>query len=446
MKVSLIVKKSVKRYDTDSKATIYARLKDGRSVDMVAPTNLTINPNLWDDKAEQVKSKVVCDDDVRSYYNDEARKLKSYLEKAYQTNDDEPAKEWLKIALDKYYNPKKYHIEPEKPQKPDLVELFDEFLTKHKLSEVRAKNYRVIKRGLQRYELYVRATKRGQKAFRLYVDDVTPEMLRDIWDFFENEYRYFEQYPAIYESIPEKRTPQPRGRNTLLDCFSRIRTFFYWCNDNKKTTNKPFDDFPLEECTYGTPYYITIEERNRIYATNLGRHPSLAVQRDIFVFQCLIGCRVGDLIKMTKGSVINGAIEYIPRKTKEGRPLTVRVPLNSVAQEIVARYKDCEGDKLLPFISEQKYNVAIKRIFMAAGLKRMVTVVNPTTREEEKRVLYEIASSHLARRTFVGNLYKQVKDPNLVGSLSGHKEGSKAFARYREIDEQMKRELVDLLK
>jgi hypothetical protein len=52
----------------------------------------------------------------------------------------------------------------------------------------------------------------------------------------------------------------------------------------------------------------------------------------------------------------------------------------------------------------------------------------------------------LARRTFVGNLYKQVKDPNLVGSLSGHKEGSKAFARYREIDEQMKRELVDLLK
>jgi hypothetical protein len=57
-----------------------------------------------------------------------------------------------------------------------------------------------------------------------------------------------------------------------------------------------------------------------------------------------------------------------------------------------------------------------------------------------------LCSSHLARRTFVGNLYKQVKDPNLVGSLSGHKEGSKAFARYREIDEQMKRELVDLLK
>jgi len=228
----------------------------------------------------------------------------------------------------------------------------------------------------------------------------------------------------------------------LLDCFSRIRTFFYWCKDNKRTTNAPFDAFPLEECT---PYYITIDERNKIYRTNLSRHPQLAIQRDIFVFQCLIDCRVGDLIKMTKNCIINGAIEYIPRKTKEGRPLTVRVPLNDTALEIVARYKRCEGDKLLPFISGQKYNLSIKRIFKAAGLKRLVTIINPTTREVEKKVLYEIASSHLARRTFVGNLYKQVKDPNLVGALSGHKEGSRAFARYREIDEEMKKELVNLL-
>jgi hypothetical protein len=59
--------------------------------------------------------------------------------------------------------------------------------------------------------------------------------------------------------------------------------------------------------------------------------------------------------------------------------------------------------------------------------------------------LNELASSHLARRCFVGNLYKQVKDPNLVGALSGHKDGSKAFARYRTIDEQMKTELVKML-
>ena len=54
----------------------------------------------------------------------------------------------------------------------------------------------------------------------------------------------------------------------------------------------------------GTPYYITVEELHKIYGTNLMRHPQLAVQRDIFVFQCLIGCRVGDLLKMTKSNYL----------------------------------------------------------------------------------------------------------------------------------------------
>lgn len=41
---------------------------------------------------------------------------------------------------------------------------------------------------------------------------------------------------------------------------------------------------------------------------------------------------------------------------------------------------------------------------------------------------------------------KLVQVSDLIeGALSGHKEGSKAFARYREIDEDIKKELVVLL-
>ncbi len=75
----------------------------------------------------------------------------------------------------------------------------------------------------------------------------------------------------------------------------------------------------------------------------------------------------------------------------------------------------------------------------------MVTTIDQKTREEIQKPLYEVASSHMARRTFIGNIYKKVKDPNLVGALSGHKEGSKAFSRYREIDDDMKKELINLL-
>ena len=445
MKVTAFIRKTASKNNTDTLATIYFRVRDGKK-DIKAASELNINPNHWSSEKQGYKDRVaLVSDEKKKKLNSGVQDILSLIDREYTPDVDS---EWLAVLIDKYHHPQRYKKQEEQDavRKPTLLELFDEFLEKHKLSEVRKKNYRVVRRGLERYQVFVRMTRRGQKDFVLDVDEVTPDTLRDIWDFFENEYRYYELYPEIYEKVPEFRTPHPRGKNTLLDCFSRIRTFFYWCRDNKRTANTPFDDFPLEECTYGTPYYITIDERNKIYRTNLSRHPQLAVQRDIFVFQCLVGCRVGDLLKLTKSSVIDGAVEYIPRKTKDGRPLTVRVPLNDTALEIVERYADSPGDNLLPFISEQKYNVAIKRIFKAAGLKRLVTVINPTTREEEKRVLYEIASSHLARRTFVGNLYKQVKDPNLVGALSGHKEGSRAFARYRAIDDEMKKELVNLLK
>ena len=60
-----------------------------------------------------------------------------------------------------------------------------------------------------------------------------------------------------------------------------------------------------------------------------------------FIFQTLVGCRVSDLYRMTKLNVVNEAIEYIPKKTKEGNPVTVRGPLNDKAKEILERYKRC---------------------------------------------------------------------------------------------------------
>ena len=43
------------------------------------------------------------------------------------------------------------------------------------------------------------------------------------------------------------------------------------------------------------------------------------------------------------------------------------------------------------------------------------------------------------------NMWGKVKDPALVASLTGHVEGSQAFSRYRDIDENIKLELVEML-
>lgn len=436
--VTAFIRTTKKKAD---KVSIRFRLRDGRNVQLFHKSEIEISPAVWDNAKQEIKAKVIFDADERLRVGLDITERKNIILQIYNAAPDKEAltSEWLETEIDKQLHPEKYDT-GERLQ--TFFEAFDEFTERRKLSNWRIRAFQVVIRALRRYELYKRLTER--KAFVLSFDSITPLVMQDFEEFLRNEYQFAEKYPSIYEAVPESRTPQPRGQNTINGILTKVRTVFIWANDVGKTTNNPFRNFDIGECVYGTPYYISIDERNQLYNTKLHRHPNLAIQRDIFVFQCLIGCRVGDLYKMTRENVINGAIEYVPRKTKEGRPITVRVPLNSIAKEILDRYKD-SGDRLFPFISEQKYNVAIKRIFLAARLTRPVTVINPTTREPEIRPLNEIASSHLARRCFVGNLYKQVKDPNLVGALSGHKEGSRAFARYREIDEQMKTELVKML-
>ena len=141
------------------------------------------------------------------------------------------------------------------------------------------------------------------------------------------------------------------------------------------------------------------------------------------------------------------SFSYIAKKTSRERVDAIEVPLNSIAKAILEKYWDGQRKTgpLLPFISPQKYNDSIKEIFLLCGITRNVTIWNSTTGKEEQHPLNEIASSHLARRTFIGNLYKKVQDPNMIGKLSGHVEGSKAFARYRTIDDDMKQNMVKML-
>ena len=72
----------------------------------------------------------------------------------------------------------------------------------------------------------------------------------------------------------------------------------------------------------------------------------------------------------------------------------------------------------------------------------MVSIRDSKTGESIMVPINVIGSSHMARRTFVGNIYKKVKDPNIIGRMSGHVEGSKAFVRYRDIDDDMLREAI----
>ena len=417
-------------------------------------------PIYWDGKTIVSKARLVTND--VQYHREQKERLENMCkfisEQWEQVDQTKVSATWLNEMVDRFNYPEKYVTIGDVIVKSNVTAVFTEFIEKHKVSLNREKHMWSLWRVFRRYELW--------RGITFEFETFNHDDLEGFRKFLitENEYWHRDEktgrmkcsnrrYIAAFNQVNdechrlgkkiESRCPEPRSKNTLNNILVRLKTYWIWCIKEGYTERNPFNKFTIESAEYGRPYYITTEERHQL--ENAPLEGMVAIQRDIFVFQCCIGCRVGDLYKLTYANIIDGKLKYTPRKTKDNNPVLAIVPLNKTALALLDKYYDENRNTLFPFISQQKYNDNIKKAFKQAGLKRKVAVLNPLTRQHELKPLYEVASSHMARRTFIGGIYKHVQDPNAIGSMSGHAEGSKAFARYREVDEELQRSMVDLL-
>lgn len=379
---------------------------------------------------------------------------------------------WLEKVVYKFHHPDKRvsSISRRGKRQKSIYDLSEEYLEIKRFSYDHTKAFRVLVRDLARYEAFKNKVLREKFAWN--IDKITRKDIEDFENYLRNEKTLSEKYPKQFESIFEQYPVeinvvhtftklQNRGENTIVKLKKKFKAFMQWLYETERTSNRPFDGIKIGTEKYGVPFYLTKEERNLLAEADISalweglededkklcsKFPlkTLEVQRDIFVFQCLVGCRVGDLCTLTSKNITDGILEYVPSKTSdEDAPVKPRIPLNPCALKLVAKYNGVDKDgRLFPFISPQKYNDAIKAILMICGITRIVPVRNSTTGETEMKRICDVASSHMARRTFVGAAYKAVRDPNIVGKMSGHVEGSRAFNRYRQIDDDILKQTI----
>lgn len=419
----------------------------GTGFNQRAKSGIYVNPTYWDDNTQGVtipKPRLLTDELVAAIkelreVDNKLRELRLFIEDEYIKDSSAPSKNpnWLKEIVYVAVNGE------EVVKEVDFWGAWDLFISTKIVSAQRRKLYTTVRTILARFE---KVKQRTTKGFAFDLHSFSPILLSEFERYLYEEDKYVDKYPDIFDGVRlcEGRGGVKRGANTVSGRLDIFRTFYKWAVEKDLTTHDPFLKFHIKAPVYGTPIYITKEERDALL-----NHPmsskSLDAIRDIFVFHCCIGCRVGDLLKFTRDNVIDGAIEYIAGKTADDRPQTVRVPLNSIASAIIEKYKDEKRKALLPFVSHQKYNDYIKKCFQEAGITRLVTVIDTKTGRNKQVRICDYVTTHMARKTFIGNLYSKVQDPNLIGALSGHKEGSKAFARYRHIDEDLKRKTIELL-
>ncbi len=197
--------------------------------------------------------------------------------------------------------------------------------------------------------------------------------------------------------------------NTLSKDYDVLRSFLSWANEEGYHENSYY-----EKLTIGrkkpSKAVLELEEFKAVLALDLTDNLRLERIRDIFCFQCFTGQRVSDIKELKwKDLNINSNGDYefwILSQAKGSETDTLEIPILPEANTLLKKYKSIGNHpnvRVLPTISDQKYNDYIKEILMLAGVNSMWKVImysgkNERTVEGPK---YKFGSSHMARRTFI---------------------------------------------
>lgn len=403
----------------------------GYRIDADKWTDHTIDSNNEKVIVQRVKKNVSNRDGVQyNQINKRLDNIKSFIVDIYhraKANNVEINNEYLRKSLNKALGQDKLS------NTSNLVfwNKWDEFLSTHKVSDLRKKQLRSTRNHLERFEL--------QTKYKLSFETITPKLLSDLETFLLND----NPDKKEYAELKKNRIPRRKSQNSVSGILKRFRAFLSWCilpQNGAIIKENPFSQYQIKGEVYGAPICMTKAERDYLYEKDISDE-RLSRVRDIFCFQCFVGCRVGDFITLTKDDIIDDILIYYPQKTKSENRIPARIPLSNKAKTILERYNLSDG-KLLPYISDQKYNKYLKELFQKVGLTRMVTRFSGLTMEKEQIPLWQVATSHLARRTFIHILHRNVKD-SVIASMSGHVKGSKAFNRYYEVDDDTRQEAIN---
>ena len=458
MKIQILQSKKANEEGRYGVLLLIRRRVNGKVIDMRSKTNIYLSADRFSEKEKSVKEyqkNVLNSPDVK-YNKEQIKKLKdllTHVDDAFNSlpDPDQAQGKWLADVVDRFLFPDKY---APKKESQDVYSLFVDFLENGDFSDNFKETCYVTIRAVYRWEQYRKAT--SNRDFHIDIDKLEREDMEDLRDYLKNEKQLSEErrgkeiFAKIVRSYPtaiqsHRTVISGRGSNGVNNMIKNFSIFFSYLRKKQITDNDPFRGFKRDSEQYGEPYFLSLQERDLLYRAVMPNE-DLERQRDIFVFQCCTGCRVSDLTTLTKANIQDGVLVYSPIKTaKEGKMQKVaRVPLSRTADELIAKYEgqDRKG-RLFPFSSNLRYNVCIKHVLAIAGITRLVPVRDSLTGKTVMRPINEIASSHMARRTFIANVYLEVADPNVISVMSGHAQGSRAFERYRSITDDVTKNVME---
>lgn len=280
--------------------------------------------------------------------------------------------------------------------------------------------------------------------------EFTSDLVLEFRQFLYDEYQYVPLYPELYPRKGGHRPPKKRLRDsTVVHDLKLLQAFFAELENTNEIRRSPFRKISLEKrrimmhVMYDAPVFLRAEELKLVVATPVPE--DLQWVKDLFVLNCAIGCRIGDLLRLTMDKVAMSDdgipyVHYIPSKTARMQSTNseVMTPLVEPAMEIIRR---TQLQMIGPNLSyeKQRYNKALKELLQKCGISRMVSLFCPETGDNTYKPLYAVATSKLARKTHIDMLNKVQVNYYAAGL---HRAGSDAVFRYTKLELKDRYELL----
>jgi integrase len=139
---------------------------------------------------------------------------------------------------------------------------------------------------------------------------------------------------------------------------------------------------------------------------------SLGRVKDIFIFSCCTGQRIGDIFSLNKVDIEDKHWLLRQSKTKK----VVNIPLNTEALRILEKY-----DYIIPKMTQQNYNKRLKLLLSKANINRHI-VLKRESGNKKMDITCSIdnrISSHMGRRIFITHSLNRGVPINVVATITG---------------------------
>jgi integrase len=374
---------------------IYARFTDGRQLHIIAKTDFLINPEFWDEVKGMPKQTAKNPDKLN--LSIELGKIQTKIFQDYERDKGtglEINKAWLDFAIAKFKNPQlgeknEFLIDLVKDYQSELRIKVNE-KTKKPISKGTIRGFSTLLMRLEKFEQH--------KKKRYLISEIDLSFHSDFTKFAMNHLSL--SINSIGQTLRQVKTVVLDAGDKGFEIKEQVRS-------------KKFKAI-REDSTFVTITENEIEQLRQFTGADY-----LQNVRDWLIIGCWTGCRVNDLMQLSKANIqIHVSGQKFIRYTQSKTGKQVDLPIHPHVAEILERL----GDFPRP-ISDQRFNEWMKIVCLESGLIQEVqgTRQNPITHKKEVGTFqkWELIRSHTCRRSFATNHYNKL--PNkLIMAVTGH--------------------------